>query len=33
MKNFEKADNLRDEIQAEGYKIIDTSEGPKLSKI
>ena len=32
-KDFEKADKLRDEIQARGYKIIDTSEGPKLRKI
>ncbi|HKL24523.1 MAG TPA: cysteine--tRNA ligase [Candidatus Nanoarchaeia archaeon] len=32
-KNFEKADKLRDEIQAEGYKIIDTSSGSKLTKV
>ena len=31
-KDFEKADKLRDEIKEKGYKIIDTSEGPKLRK-
>jgi len=32
-KNFEKADSLRNKIKEKGYKIIDTSEGPKLRKI
>jgi len=31
-KKWQEADKIRDEILAEGYVILDTSEGPKLEK-
>ncbi|MFA6524998.1 MAG: cysteine--tRNA ligase [Patescibacteria group bacterium] len=31
-KDFKEADKLRAEIEAEGYIVTDTSEGPKISK-
>ena len=31
-KNWQQADELRDEIEKSGYSVEDTSEGPKLSK-
>ena len=31
-KDFAEADRLRDEIQAKGWKVEDTAQGPKLSK-
>jgi cysteinyl-tRNA synthetase len=31
-KNWQRADELRDEIEKSGYSVEDTSEGPKLSK-
>ncbi|QSH39620.1 cysteine--tRNA ligase [Candidatus Kaiserbacteria bacterium] len=31
-KDFKKADELREQLDAEGYEIEDTDEGPKLSK-
>ncbi|MAF97354.1 MAG: cysteine--tRNA ligase [Micavibrio sp.] len=32
-KNWARADEIRDELTAHGYKIIDTAEGPKLEKL
>jgi cysteinyl-tRNA synthetase len=32
-KNFKRADEIRDELAAQGYAIEDTAEGPKLRKI
>jgi cysteinyl-tRNA synthetase len=32
-KNYEKADSLRNEIEKQGYKVLDTKEGQKLEKI
>lgn len=32
-KDFAKADRLRDEIQAAGFKVVDTAQGPRLEAI
>ncbi|MEE2885940.1 MAG: cysteine--tRNA ligase [Planctomycetota bacterium] len=32
-RDFAEADRLRDQIQAAGYKIVDTAEGPRLERI
>jgi len=32
-KDFDKADNLRNEIEKLGYKVLDTKDGQKLEKI
>ncbi len=32
-KNWSRADEIRNELAAKGFKIIDTSKGPKLEKI
>jgi len=32
-RDFAEADRLRDEIQAAGYKVVDTAEGPRLERL
>jgi cysteinyl-tRNA synthetase len=32
-KNFEKADEIREEIKKKGYAVDDTEEGPRIKKI